>query len=652
MKCTKKLLSIFIIFIILVSSTGFNAKKSRTIDSNLLKDDFYSAVNKDWILKHKTKDPNEEISSFTEAESNILKRKTAIIKNLIKNKNNLNKDSVQRKIVGFYESILDTKGRNEVGIKPIEKYLSSIKSVNSISDLNKLLKDPKFSFFNNLFNFTVFTDVLESNQNILIVHNSSLHFENPNNFSTLSDLKDDNLESLTRLKSNFKALGYSESESNLKVENIFKLEKLLTSYETPKDNDDTSLSKNYSINEINTLAPNLNLKDFMESFGYDKAKIIRLDNTKWLEKLNEIYCDENIALLKDYFEISILDNSAEYLSDNILTTNYRVSEEDEAILTVDSLFGYEVAKLYLEKYFTSKDKAEFETIVKEIKDSYRNMLLNTNAFGSETKTKAIEKLDHMKVIIGFDKNLKDYSDLDIKTYAEGGSLFENFFNYQLKENEDAINSLGKSLDEAAHSVPPLYVNAFHFYDENTIHFPAGIIQLPFFDANRSKEENLGAIGILIAHEISHGFDTNGSKYDKDGKLNNWWTEKDLATFHEKANNIKNFYSKIEYLPGHFVNGELTLNENIADLSGVSCVLNILEDMKHANYNKFFISFAKSFRSYNTLDTSIDLLQIDEHSPFKVRVNTVFQQFDKFYETYKIKPKNKMYVAPSERLKIW
>ena len=270
----------------------------------------------------------------------------------------------------------------------------------------------------------------------------------------------------------------------------------------------------------------------------------------------------------------------------------------------------------------------------------------------ETKANAIKKLDTMTIKIGYPDKWMDYTDLDIKSIEEGSSLVENVFNIADWSYAKQVESLNQPVDKTTFLISPQTVNACYNPSANDITFPAAILEVPYYDIHQSREANLGGIGAVIAHEISHAFDTNGSHFDEKGNVANWWTEQDYTKFEENTKKVRIFYSQIEVLPGQRVNGDLTVSENIADITAISCMLDILNKEKNPDYKAFFESWAKVWRIKSSEAYTEQLLQLDAHSPGKVRANAVVQQFEEFYEAYDVKEGDGMYVKPEDRLKIY
>lgn len=677
-----RLLCFTLSLLVLLSATGFKTKDQSKLDGTLLKDDFYAAVNKEWLSTAKIKEGEVGTQPADVLVESITNFKKDIFKDLVKKKNSLKKDSTDRKMLSFYEIYLDTKSRNKDGIKPIENYLNQIKSVKTTSDLNKLITEDKFNIFSGLYNFSVSADIKNTSKSILYVapttlilgktdiigsldiYGNSDEYTNPSEQIKLT--KNEHIKYYTKV---LKLSGYTDEEAKSKIENKFKFEEMIAPYimgQKERTTNPDYLNSIYnvcSINDLNKLAPNLDLPAIMKSQGYDKAEKIILHEPKWLSNLNSIYVDKNISLIKDYIELNIIAYSAPYLTEDfkkaiqernsvLLGIQGNSPIEEDALSAVEAVFGNAIGKLYVEKHFTPENKKDVENLVEKFIASYKNILSTTDVFEKETRTNAIKKLDSLKYEIGYPDKWQDYSNIEINDYSEGGSLYENMLNatYSLKlQTNESLNNSPLSLWTI---IPPHMIEAFYSPTANSIYLPAGILQPPFYDRNSSLEEKLGSIGAIIGHEISHAFDTTGAKFDEIGNLRNWWTKKDLEKFTQRADKVRAYYSKIEYLPGHFINGDLKVGENIADIGSVQSSLNILKDIPNANYKEFFESWAKTWCGVFTPEVELYLLQTMPHSPHKIRGNVALQQFEKFHETYNTKPGDKMYVVPWERLKIW
>ncbi|MZK50435.1 M13-type metalloendopeptidase [Clostridium beijerinckii] len=676
MKKIKKLsiVASIVAFILVVSNGSHNvamAEESSVTNNSQgvrLNDDFYDAVNSDWIKNAKIEDGKSTASTFDDVENKVTEQIKDIINNLLINKDIYKENSDEKKIINIYNNTLNIEARNREGIKPVKENLDEIKSIGTIDDITKLWKDKRI--LNSTIKFSVEKDIKDVKTNILYISPTALSLGNSDEYTNPTEnskkernLTEDYYNKMLMLS------GCTQQESQKKVDDMFKFEEMVAPY--IKGKKEKATTKNlideeynvYTVAELNNLAPNLNLPEIMNYMGIDKANKIILEDPEWLKAFNKLYNQENLPLIKNYIEIVNLLYASNYLSEdfenankeyasNMLGITGNVSKEEEAVDNVNSMMGMAIGRLYSEKYVPEKTKKDVESITKDIIAVYKKRINNLDWMSSQTKKNAIDKLDKLKIKIAYPDSWNDYSKLDIKSYEEGGSLFQNAMTLRIFERDKMFNKINKLVDKDEDQFKPQTVNAFYSATENSIIIPGGIIQGHFYDVNAPKEVNLGGIGVIIGHEISHAFDNTGAQYDSDGNLNNWWTEEDYKEFMQKTQKVANFYSQIEAMPGEKLDGNLTVGENIADIGGVSCLLDILGEMNNANYKAFFESYAVTWRQITTKEYATYALIIDVHSPNKVRVNAVLPQFQKFYDTYGITEKDGMYVKPGDRIGIW
>ncbi|WP_271812733.1 M13-type metalloendopeptidase [Clostridium beijerinckii] len=676
MKKIKKLsiVASMVAFILVVSNGSHNvamAEESSVTNNSQgvrLNDDFYDAVNSDWIKNAKIEDGKSTASTFDDVENKVTEQIKDIINNLLINKDIYKENSDEKKIINIYNNTLNIEARNREGIKPVKENLDEIKSIGTIDDITKLWKDKRI--LNSTIKFSIEKDIKDVKTNILYISPTALSLGNSDEYTNPTEnskkerkLTEDYYNKILMLS------GYTQQESQKKVDDMFKFEEMVAPY--IKGKKEKATTKNlideeynvYTVAELNNLAPNLNLPEIMNYVGIDKANKIILEDPEWLKAFNKLYNQENLPLIKNYIEIVNLLYASNYLSEdfenankeyasNMLGITGNVSKEEEAVDNVNSMMGMAIGRLYSEKYVPEKTKKDVESITKDIIAVYKKRIDNLDWMSSQTKKNAIDKLDKLKIKIAYPDSWNDYSKLDIKSYEEGGSLFQNAMTLRIFERDKMFNKINKLVDKDEDQFKPQTVNAFYSATENSIIIPGGIIQGHFYDVNAPKEVNLGGIGVIIGHEISHAFDNTGAQYDSDGNLNNWWTEEDYKEFMQKTQKVANFYSQIEAMPGEKLDGNLTVGENIADIGGVSCLLDILGEMNNANYKAFFESYAVTWRQITTKEYATYALIIDVHSPNKVRVNAVLPQFQKFYDTYGITEKDGMYVKPGDRIGIW
>ncbi|MDR3596173.1 M13 family metallopeptidase [Clostridium sp.] len=667
-----------LVFMLMMSPASYTvvraeevASKTQTTNYNQnvrLQDDFYDAINNDWLNTAKIEDGQSTTSTFDDVEKNVTKQIKDIINGLIIDKDKYGENSDEKKIINLYNNIINVEARNEDGLKPVEENLDKIKAAQTIDDITALWGDRKI--LNSTMQFSVQKDIKDVTSNILYINHTGLSLGDSDEYTNPTEstarnkkLTEDYYNKLLVLS------GYTQDEAKIKTDNMFKFEGMIAPYIMGRQ-EKASVSNLidatynvYTLDELNDIAPNLNLPTIMKDLGIDKANKIILEDPKWLEAFNKMYTQENLPLIKNYLEIVNLIYASNYLSEdfekankefanNLLGMTGEASKEDDSIDTINSIMGMAIGKIYAKRYVSEKTKEDVESITKEIIEIYKNRINNLDWMSESTKKNAIDKLDKLTIKIGYPENWVDYSTVNIKSYEEGGSLFDNVMALRTFEQDRMFNRINKPVDKKKYTFEPQTVNAFYSATDNSITIPGGIIQGHFYDTNATKETNLGGIGAIIGHEISHAFDNTGAKYDADGNLNNWWSTKDYEEFTQKIKKVIDFYSQIEVAPGKNLDGNLTVGENIADIGGVSCLLDILNTMDKPNYKAFFESYAVTWRQLTTKEYADYALIVDNHSPNKVRVNAVLPQFQKFYDTYGITEKDGMYIKPENRVAIW
>ncbi len=323
------------------------------------------------------------------------------------------------------------------------------------------------------------------------------------------------------------------------------------------------------------------------------------------------------------------------------------------LANVENILGEVLSKIYVDKYFNQEQKSNCIKMINEIITTYRTRLNDLEWMSSETKQKALKKLNTFTVKIGFPDKWTDFSKLSISKDKE---YYENFLEANKWIIEDKLEKLYKPVDKLEWHMNAHDINAYYSPTKNEIVFPAGILQEPFYSSTQTLAENLGGIGAVIGHEITHGFDDKGRLYDSKGNLNDWWTESDATNFEQRSKKLEELFNSYSYFDIN-VNGKLTLGENIADLGGITFSLKTLERLvnsedKPEQIKKLFEQWAKIWRCNITPDALKNQLLTDPHSPTQLRVNAILSNIDEFYQSYQIKPEDKMYLAPELRSNIW
>jgi len=654
-KKIKIIIGILIILLIIVF-LNYNDKNE---EKNSFKDDFYSHINKEILEQNKIKDDEIGWSTFTLAQEKVDDDVSNIISEIIEDKLNVNLNNL-------YNNFINIDDRNKVGIEPIEPYLKIIDNSNDISTLiNNTIKIENELGLGIFTIMNVNSDMKDTSNNIVYLYPVNFDFGASCEYYSNED--------------------YSYYEALVKQYGIKILK--LYGYETKKAreisdklhvfyNDVCSNSKsnieltNYSDlynkiskEELKRIYSNIDVDYYLSINGISNQEYFNIVDKGNYETINSYLTRDNLDLLKEHIKLQILETYSKYLSIDYLKlanelsnklvgiddSNYDINKDAEDFIKL--FYSSDIDIRYAEKYFSDVKKEYIENMVKDIIAYYKDNMKNIDWLSNDTKENAMKKLDNIKINVGYPKEYSSYSNnFNIKTFEDGGNLVENIININSVYSDYEINRL--NTDEKVWQISTSEVNAFYNPLDNSINFPAALGVL--FDENESYYKNLGSIGMVIAHEITHAFDNNGALFDKDGNLNNWWSDEDYKNFEQKQKSIIDYYSKYEVINGLYVNGELTVSENIADLGAVNCVVSIANSKNATNedYKELFESYANLWASEYVDSVRKMLLLSDTHSPDKIRVNAVLSSIDKFYEIYNISKRDNMYVQINKRVNVW
>lgn len=627
-----------------------------------LNDDFYEAINKEWL--NKSTIPVGEImgGGFPELQKENTDKIEAII-NALSGKQ-FAEGTKEQKIADFYSTALDTKNRNKQGIEPIQKYVKAINEAKTLDELVQAdLAQEKELGLSSLFGFAIMNDAKNSSENALYYAGLATGLDKNSFVTEDSNAKNAYIQYMTKL---LVVSGEEEAAAKALAEQVYEMEKSLASVSLdPHEQGDVNKYYNpYTIQQFDDMFKTVDMKQVLTSMKVDSADKVIVFDLKLAEKGAELLTESNLNVLKAYSKLQLLMATGSLLSDEFgdaanefAATLYGVTGEktDQEIavaLTTSTMSGY-LEQMFAEKHFSPNAKKDVEQMVEKLITTYEERIKSLDWMSETTKAKAIKKLDTMIVKIGYpDKWDTTLDKVAIKTFDEGGSLFSNTFTVNKAYIDNTKAKLGKPVDRSEWVTSVYTVNAFYNALNNEITFPAGILQAPFYDINAKPEENYGAIGMVIGHEISHAFDNNGSAYDENGNANNWWTDEDFEKFKEKNQKLIEFYNAIEIIPGVLNDGQLTLSENVADLGGMAASLQVVSQMSNPDYKAYFESNAEMWKSTTTKEFAAVLSKSDVHSANKIRVNRTIVNFQQFYDTYGIKVGDGMYVAPEDRVSIW
>ena len=686
----KKLFSNAVLFVIpalivtsSVQAQDNTAKKEPGINVNFMDtkvkptDDFFRYVNGTWL--DNTQIPNDKTrwGSFDE-----LRQKTDTDALIILNeaaKNPIYKSNTdQGKAINLYKSILDTVARNKQGISPLKPYLAKINAVKNTADLQALLIQMAPQGGIGFFGVGVGVDAKNSNRNVINVGPGSVGLPDRDYYvSEDADSKEKRAKYLLHLTKMLQLLGEKPAEAQANADRILALETAMSKprFDRVERRDRRKSYNPMTVSDLQKLTPSINWDVYLTQIGLPKTDSLIVAQPKYLVALETILKENKVADWKAYMRWTLLNKSASLLSTQLEIANWEfygktltgaVKQrplQERALQVINGATGEALGKLYVEKKFPAEAKAKAEKMIKNVFLAFENRINNLAWMSQETKKSAIAKLNKSRVKIGYPDKWKDYSALTIQSPEEGGSYFENVKNISKWSYNENIAELKKPVNKEKWGMSPQTVNAYYNPSYNEIVFPAAILQPPFYNYQADEAVNYGGIGAVIGHEISHGFDDSGSRYNADGNLVDWWTADDLKQFTALTGALAAQYSQLQPLPGTFVDGKFTLGENIGDLGGVNAAYDGLQLYLKENGNpglidgytpeqRFFISWSTIWRSKMRDEALKSQVKTDPHSPGMYRAYVPLQNVDTFYEAFNIKPTDGMYIAPEKRVKIW
>ncbi len=627
-------------------------------------DDYYEYVNENLLSKIELAATDAHWDWFGELNAVVSAEMEDIIDDLANDKKTYEKGSSEQKIKDMYECVTDMENREETGLGPLKPHMDSIRNASSIDEYVDALAhlSGEFGFSSIVGGYNIMQDKADSSEYaVYMMYADTLIGKEYVEGQNTQEYMDLYLEYINNMLMEFGMTADEAAQSTDSIEGL--LRDICASTLATEQLYDPAVTYNvYTEQELQELYSNVDVPGMLKTLRVDgQDKYIVMD-VEQAEKINSLLVEENLQALKDYSTFVMLNDTAEYananyarLSDDMKNALYGITESwgDEKTwknLTQD-LLPWDFGMIYVEQHFSAEDKEAVEEMIEQILDEYETIINRQDWMSDATKKKAIRKLETMQVKIGYPDRWPAARDMmQVTPISEGGSLLSNLLVSMQVAIDDSLNKLGTKVDRSEWDVTPQTINAMYDPLNNEIIFPAAILQAPFYDSDNSYGANLGGIGFVIAHEVSHAFDSSGALYDEYGNYNVWWTDEELAEYKKMSQSIVDYYSNYEMM-GVKVNGDLTLMENIADLGAMTCITSIIGDDAKA-LDEAFGQMTYNWASEDTASFMMYLLNTDTHSPNKVRVNAVLSSCDAFYEIYDIKETDGMYVAPEDRVGIW
>lgn len=623
------------------------------------RDDFYQTVNKKTLENTIIPDGKLMAGPLCNTVTDDLLRD--MIKDI--STSSIEKNSKEYKIKTLYNNYLNKEARNKDGYAPIKPYLEAIDKVQSVSEFVNT-KIASIYLINYFISFAPSID--RKNSNKYINHFITAQINSKDMYE--GKMEKQKTAYLDYIKAVLALCGENKENAEKMAEDTFLFEKQIAQAELSLAEmyDLQKTYNRYSFEDLKNLFKTVDLNAVFENTGMKNKSDFIVTDVGSMEKMAELLDDKNLNKLKNFAKVRLICAYSDYLSDDFKAAQQTYMEKgygltgvctDEYYATtfVSSILPEYIGEIYGKKYTTEKMIEDITGMIKDMINIYRMRISNLEWMTDTTKEKALKKLDTMKMKVGAPTEWKKIhlDNEELRSYEDGGSLVENIIAIGKARMKDLYTLEDTEVDKTEWAIAPQTVNACYVPTFNDIEIPVAFLQIPtVYDQLASYEENLGAIGFIIGHELSHAFDSSGSQYDENGNALNWWTNEDEAEFKKLCNTVIDYYTGQEGASGIEINPQNTINENIADLGAISVITELASKKENFNYKKMYESYAKLWATVTTREMAKAISSMDPHSCAEVRVNRVLQSVDKFYETYNITENDGMWVSPKDRVAIW
>ncbi len=632
------------------------------VNNELIKDDLYEAVNGEWLKTAKIPDDKPATGGFNDLVDEIDKQLMDDFDAYAARKEKSD-DSRFNEMIKLYRLAKKFDWRKKVGPQPLKRMLASVENLNSYEDYQSQWKNWILAGMPSPISFDIDADMKNATVYALFASSPSLILPDKSYYEAEKKAQHDQLLQLwsSMVEALMDKLGYSKEEAKKIIDDAIKFDALLApNVKSAEEAADYSKMYNpQTVAELASATDQLDIAAIIKQLVGEEPEKVIVTEPEYFKALNKILQD-NFELFKNWALIRVIRENASYLDDEMREINGRygralsgskkpVSQRKFAFYLARDMFSQVAGDYYGKKYFGPQAKADVHHMVEQMIKVYKGRLTNNQWLSKDTRDKAILKLDKLGIQVGYpDKIPALYDQFKVD---EEESLIANLNQLTVTANKELFSRWNKPVDRMRWEMSAATVNAYYHPFKNIIVFPAAILQAPFYSLKQSSSQNYGGIGAVIAHEISHAFDNNGSLFDEFGNLNNWWTDEDSAHFKQLAQKMIEEFDGIPFA-GQKVNGKLTVSENIADAGGLSCALEAAKTEADFNAQEFFINWATIWRMKATEQYMQLLLSIDVHAPQKLRANIQAENLDDFYTAFDIKPGDEMYRAPEDRVHIW
>ncbi|MCJ8319303.1 MAG: peptidase M13 [Colwellia sp.] len=645
-------------------------EKANMDQSVRAQDNFYRHINGGWMNSNDIPDDKTAIGSFYDLRDKADDDVKAIIAELAETEN-LADGSDEQKVASLYRSYMNSEHRDLLGTTPVQPVFDAINNLKDKNDLATFFGKYQAMGVGSPLAFYISVDAKNSSRYATHIWQSGLGLPDQdyyfNEKERFVDLRNGYLAHIEKM---FNLAGFENGQAAAKT--VMALEtKLAKHHSTQVENRDSAKRYNkFDVAKLNELGNSFNWSAYLSAQGVAKQQDIIINQPDFVKGFDQVFGQTSLADWQTYLTFHSLSNFAGYLTAAIDNENFEFFSKQlnglkeqrpqwkRGVSTVNRNLGEIIGKVYVARHFTPEAKSRMTILVENLRDSYGASIDDLEWMSNDTKKAAHVKLASFDPKIGYPNKWKDYSALKIKT----DDLVGNIIRSSQVSHQKNVDKLGGPIDREEWGMTPQTVNAYYNPTKNEIVFPAAILQPPFFNLAADDAVNYGGIGAVIGHEMGHGFDDQGSKYDGEGNLRNWWTEQDLAQFKQRTDALVAQYANYQVFDDLKVNGELTLGENIGDLSGVTIAYKAYKASLNGKEapvidgltgdQRFFMGYAQIWRSKIVEKSMRNRVATDPHSPGEFRALGSLSNMNEFYQAFDVKEGDAMYIAPEKRVKIW
>lgn len=620
-------------------------------------DDFYWAVNRDWLINAKIKSGESYTSEFSVVSKEVKKDAQKLLTDVSL------KGHDAELIQTLYQDFMDWDARNKAGVKPLRATVKAINQISSMRELSDFICSSKDTLA--LISIGNGVSIKDSDRYVTCLDDEGFLLDDAAEYADRTEVGDLYYKAMKkRAVTLLKRLGYPAKEARQMFDRVIAFEgKLAKAAYTSADLMDPGYAQR-SCNEMSyrqtvKLTKNFPMEAYIKGRGYGSSKTFNIYNPAYIKNVDRLYTKKNLDNIKEYMLVGYVLDNIEFLdkkafdvaieTGNMITgADGKKAYREYGYQTVANALPDALQRVYLEQNNAVEKQKKITDLCEKIAGEYRQMLEENTWLSEATKAKAVEKLDALKLNAVIPDDLEDYSGLKLK----GRSLYEDYGRIINYYNEQDIARINQKVNKDAWDTSTLETNAFYDAMNNSINILLGILGGEFYRDDMTDEELYSGIGMIIGHEISHAFDPTGSQFDANGNYVDWWTDEDRAAFDARARKLIDYFNGITVYDGKKVSGKNVQGEAVADLTSMQCMLRIAKDQKDFDYDQFFRHYAAIWRCYATVQYENYRLKQNPHPLAYLRVNAMVQQFEEFYQTYNVKSDDNMYLAPEKRLAVW